>query len=77
MRCPSCGFDNPAGMKFCGQCAAPLTAAEQPQGCIGEGRQQMRIPLVHEIQRRHHDQRPVLGFLHGQLRQIGLLGAPR
>jgi class 3 adenylate cyclase/tetratricopeptide (TPR) repeat protein len=26
MRCPSCGFDNPAGMKFCGQCATPLTA---------------------------------------------------
>ena len=25
MRCPSCGFDNPAGMKFCGQCATPLT----------------------------------------------------
>src|SRR6266571_2944826 len=25
MRCPSCGFENPEGMKFCGQCAAPLT----------------------------------------------------
>src|SRR5215510_13183135 len=24
MRCPSCGFDNPEGMKFCGGCAAPL-----------------------------------------------------
>lgn len=24
MRCPSCGFDNPEGMKFCGQCAATL-----------------------------------------------------
>jgi len=24
MRCPSCGFDNPPGMKFCGQCASPL-----------------------------------------------------
>jgi class 3 adenylate cyclase/tetratricopeptide (TPR) repeat protein len=24
MRCPSCGFENPAGMKFCGQCASPL-----------------------------------------------------
>ena len=24
MRCPSCGFDNPEGMKFCGECAAPL-----------------------------------------------------
>jgi hypothetical protein len=27
MRCPSCEFENPAGMKFCGQCATPLTAA--------------------------------------------------
>jgi hypothetical protein len=28
MRCPSCGTENAEGMKFCGQCAAPLT--EQP-----------------------------------------------
>src|SRR5262245_27384369 len=26
MRCPSCDFDNPEGMKFCGECAAPLTS---------------------------------------------------
>jgi class 3 adenylate cyclase/tetratricopeptide (TPR) repeat protein len=24
MRCPSCGFENPEGMKFCGQCASPF-----------------------------------------------------
>ncbi len=24
MKCPRCEHDNPAGMKFCGQCAAPL-----------------------------------------------------
>jgi class 3 adenylate cyclase/tetratricopeptide (TPR) repeat protein len=24
MRCPSCGFENPEGMKFCGQCASAL-----------------------------------------------------
>ncbi|MBV8770744.1 MAG: AAA family ATPase [Deltaproteobacteria bacterium] len=24
MRCPKCGFDNPAGMRFCGQCTNPL-----------------------------------------------------
>src|SRR5881397_3827153 len=24
MRCPSCGFENLEGIKFCGQCAAPL-----------------------------------------------------
>jgi Double zinc ribbon len=26
MRCPSCGFENPSGMKYCGQCATPLTS---------------------------------------------------
>src|SRR5262249_44253833 len=25
MHCPSCGFENPDGMKFCGECSAPLT----------------------------------------------------
>jgi hypothetical protein len=24
MQCPSCGFDNPEGMKFCGECVTPL-----------------------------------------------------
>ena len=24
MRCASCGFENPEGMKFCGECATPL-----------------------------------------------------
>jgi class 3 adenylate cyclase len=24
MRCSKCGFDNPSGMKFCGQCTTPL-----------------------------------------------------
>src|SRR5215510_1529850 len=26
MRCSSCEFENPEGMKFCGQCASPLSA---------------------------------------------------
>jgi class 3 adenylate cyclase len=25
MRCSKCGFDNPAGIKFCGQCTTPLS----------------------------------------------------
>ena len=24
MQCSSCGFENPEGMKFCGECATPL-----------------------------------------------------
>jgi class 3 adenylate cyclase len=24
MRCPSCGFENPDGLKFCNECGAPL-----------------------------------------------------
>lgn len=27
MRCPRCSADSPAGMKYCGQCGAPLLAA--------------------------------------------------
>ncbi len=27
MSCPACGFENPEGMKFCGQCAEPLRVA--------------------------------------------------
>jgi class 3 adenylate cyclase/tetratricopeptide (TPR) repeat protein len=26
MPCPSCGFDNPEGLKFCGECGTPLVA---------------------------------------------------
>ena len=26
MRCPSCGFENPEGMKFCGECGTAFTA---------------------------------------------------
>jgi class 3 adenylate cyclase/tetratricopeptide (TPR) repeat protein len=26
MRCPRCGFENPAGLKFCGECGTPFTA---------------------------------------------------
>jgi class 3 adenylate cyclase/tetratricopeptide (TPR) repeat protein len=28
VRCPNCGTDNPDGQKFCGECAASLSAAE-------------------------------------------------
>ena len=31
MTCPSCGHENPAGNKFCGECAAPLAPAPAPQ----------------------------------------------
>jgi len=24
MRCPACTFENPSGIKFCGECGAPL-----------------------------------------------------
>src|SRR5437867_1200916 len=24
MRCPSCGFENASGIKFCGECGSPL-----------------------------------------------------
>ena len=30
MRCKECGTENPAGQKFCGGCATPLTGAALP-----------------------------------------------
>ena len=27
--CPNCGTQNPDGFKFCGNCAAPLGAAQE------------------------------------------------
>ena len=37
MKCASCGTENPAGQKFCGECAAPLS---DPGAC--------RTPVVRE-----------------------------
>ena len=34
MQCPRCQHDNPPGMKFCGLCAAPLTAACPSCGAV-------------------------------------------
>ena len=31
MKCPKCKTDNPDTQKFCGECATPLTAAEDAQ----------------------------------------------
>jgi hypothetical protein len=50
MRCPSCGFDNVEGMKFCGQRATPLSdrcpqcGAENPPGYVFCG--QCATPLT-------------------------------
>jgi class 3 adenylate cyclase/tetratricopeptide (TPR) repeat protein len=30
VNCPSCGFENPAGFKFCGECASPLAGGREP-----------------------------------------------
>jgi class 3 adenylate cyclase/predicted ATPase len=34
MKCPRCEHENPAGMKFCGRCAAPLMAACAACGAV-------------------------------------------
>jgi class 3 adenylate cyclase len=50
MRCPSCGFENPPGMKFCGQCASllgwpcPQCGFENPPGFTFCG--QCATPLI-------------------------------
>lgn len=32
--CANCGFDNPEGMRFCGQCGSRLSAAQEPLGVM-------------------------------------------
>ena len=52
MRCPSCGFENPEGMKFCGQCASSLSphcphcGFENPPGFVFCG--QCATPLTEQ-----------------------------
>jgi TOMM system kinase/cyclase fusion protein len=35
MRCSDCGFDNPAGFCFCGQCGTPLVPTHTREGDVG------------------------------------------
>jgi hypothetical protein len=37
MLCPNCGFENPTGFKFCGQCGASLKAEGGIQKDEGRG----------------------------------------
>src|SRR5215213_4814948 len=34
MQCTSCGFENPAGFRFCGNCGSPLAAAPEAAGRV-------------------------------------------
>jgi hypothetical protein len=36
MRCAGCGFDNPNGMKFCGECGTALTRGQKAKRGKGE-----------------------------------------
>lgn len=42
MSCPQCGFANPAGFKFCGQCGAPVTE-EPPAAALAAERRQITV----------------------------------
>ncbi len=46
-KCPKCEFDNPEGTRFCGNCAAPLHAAEDAKPSFTKT---LEIP-VHELRR--------------------------
>ncbi len=34
MKCPSCSFENPDGMSFCGRCGFPLQEESRPRGAV-------------------------------------------
>jgi double zinc ribbon protein len=36
MYCPSCGFENPEGLKFCNDCGAPLRMPCALCGCVNQ-----------------------------------------
>src|SRR5713226_517563 len=61
MHCPSCGFDNPEGMKFCGQCASPLSLRcpqcgfENPPGFVFCG--QCASPLAEKRRKGRNGER--------------------
>jgi class 3 adenylate cyclase/tetratricopeptide (TPR) repeat protein len=84
MKCARCDADNPAGMKFCGQCGAPLGAAcrscgavNPPEhkfcGCCGTplGRPGPREPGTSELYRPRHT--VAAGALPGELKQVTVL----
>jgi len=50
MRCESCGFENPAEFKFCGECGARLAAAAAPSA---EPSAPAAPPHIAEGERRH------------------------
>src|SRR5713101_3925972 len=43
MRCPSCEFDNPEGMKFCGQCGISLTAKPKEKASTQAERRHLTV----------------------------------
>ena len=43
MSCPTCGFENPPGFKFCGSCAAPLRPAGACPSCGFQLREAERL----------------------------------
>src|SRR5712691_999711 len=50
---------------------------QEPDWRVREGGEQMRVPLVHEVQGRYHNQCAASGGLHGELCQVGFAGAGR
>jgi hypothetical protein len=87
MRCPSCGFENPDGLKFCNECGAPLRMAcaqcgfaNQPQAkfCGGCGASLSPHPPVLHRHTPAHLAEKVLASrsaLEGERKQVTVLFA--
>ena len=66
MRCPRCQSDNPVGMKFCGQCAAPLVGTCAACGAANQPGNRFCGQCAAPLQRRRLGPAPNPGDLHPQ-----------
>ena len=46
MNCPNCGFENPSGFKFCGECGKHLIPKESKSGDISERAERRQLTVV-------------------------------
>jgi hypothetical protein len=59
MHCPSCGFENPVGMNFCGRCGTKLSPRCPPDEESAETHHRQALDLADEL-----GMRPLMAHCH-------------